>query len=160
MASVTAATRGGAMVVGGTGGTVADRSGRPASRYTSAPSTVSFSSSRLTSESSSGRWSLSSSIARSSAWRSRRETSLSISAWVASANGRLDMGAPPPPRNTDPPSGYPIGPSLSDRPNSLTILVARSVAPARSLAAPVDPWPITTSSAARPPRRTASESSR
>ena len=44
-------------------------------------------------------------MARSSAWRSSRETSLSISAWVASANGRLDMAWPPPPRNTEPPSG-------------------------------------------------------
>ena len=106
------------------------------------------------------RWFLSSSTARSSAWRSRRETSSSMAAWVASANGRLDMAAPPPPRNTDPPSGYPIGPRRFDRPNSRTILVARSVAPARSLAAPVEPWPMTTSSAARPPSRTASESSR
>ena len=103
---------------------------------------------------------MSSATARFSASRSSRATSRSISAWVASANGRLDMPGPPPPRNTEPPSGYPTGPSVLDRPNSLTILVARSVAPARSLAAPVEPWPSTTSSAARPPRRTASESCR
>ena len=87
-------------------------------------------------------------------------TSASIAAWVASANGRLDNAAPSPPRNTEPPAGYPIGPSVSDRPNSRTILVARSVALARSLAAPVDPWPSATSSAARPPSRTARVSCR
>ena len=50
------------------------------------------------------------------------------------------------------------GRGSADRPNSRTILVARSVALARSLAAPVEPWPSTTSSPARPPRNTASMS--
>src|SRR5215831_10649442 len=56
--------------------------------------------------------------------------------------------------------GIPDGPSAGDRPNSRTILIARSVALARSLAAPVEPCPNSTSSAARPPSRTARESVR
>ncbi len=43
-------------------------------------------------------------------------------------------------------------------PQSRTICVANWVAPARSLAAPVDASPSTRTSAARPARRTASES--
>lgn len=45
-------------------------------------------------------------------------------------------------------------------PNSPTILMARLVALVRSFAAPVEPCPYTSSSAARPPSRTASVSSR
>ena len=95
-----------------------------------------------------------------SASRSSRATSASIVACVASANGRLDRPEPPPPRNTEPPSGYPTGPSAGESPNSLTIFVARSVAEARSFAAPVEPWLSATSSAARPPSRTARDSVR
>ena len=110
------------------------RSGRPACRPRSPSPAAARPASRAR-----GGGALSSAMARSSASRSRRETSLSISAWVASANGRLEKAAPPPPRNDDPPSGYPIGPSVLDRPNSLTILTARSVAPARSLDGPGRP---------------------
>ena len=52
------------------------------------------------------------------------------------------------------------GPSRGDSPQSLTILMARSVAPERSLAAPVEASPMTRFSEARPPRRMASESRR
>ena len=54
----------------------------------------------------------------------------------------------------------PTGPSVSLMPNSRTIRVARSVAPARSLEAPVEVWPNTICSATRPPMRMASESFR
>ena len=40
-----------------------------------------------------------------SASRSSLATSASMAAWVDSANGLLDSPLPPPPRNTDPPSG-------------------------------------------------------
>src|SRR5206468_3905492 len=54
--------------------------------------------------------------------------------------------------------GEPDRPEAGLIPNSRTILVASCVAPARSFAAPEEISPITRRSAARPPRRTASES--
>ena len=62
------------------------------------------------------------------------------------------------PRYAGPPDPNPIGPSRGENPQSRTIRVASSVAPARSFAAPVEASPSTSSSAARPPRRTARES--
>jgi hypothetical protein len=52
----------------------------------------------------------------------------------------------------------PTGPNAWLIPNSRTIRVARSVAPARSFDAPVLGWPNTSCSATRPPIRIASES--
>ena len=58
------------------------------------------------------------------------------------------------------PEANPTGPRVWLMPNSRTIRVARSVAPARSLAAPVEVSPNTSCSATRPPMRMANESFR
>src|ERR1700719_1084004 len=50
-----------------------------------------------------------------------------------------------------------MGPTVAENPHSRTMCVASSVAPARSLAEPVDGSASTMISAARPPRRTASD---